>query len=140
MPRSRDLLSGVSLVAVAGWFLVTTDAGGDRIALLVAGAGCGLAGVAYLLAGTGSVREVAGRRLTPDRFRGLAVTALGVAILALGADGLAGGLDALSAVLLVGGGLAFVAGVLRTTRTGPRHGGPSEDGPADHEPPSDGES
>lgn len=120
MSRSRDLLSGVSLVAVAGWFLVTTGAGSDSPALLVAGAGCGIAGVAYLLAGTGSPRTVAGRRLTPDRFRGLAVTALGVAILALGADGVGDGLDALSAVLLAGGGLAVVAGVLRTTRSEPQ--------------------
>lgn len=135
MPRSRDLLSGVSLVAVAGWFLVTTDAGGDRVALLVAGAGCGLAGVAYLLAGAGSTRSVAGRRLTPDRFRGVAMTALGAAILALGADGVAGGLDALSAVLLAGGTLAVVAGWLRTTRSGA-----AGDEPPGDEPRSDGES
>ncbi|MFC5279632.1 hypothetical protein ACFPM1_12820 [Halorubrum rubrum] len=118
MTRSRDLLSGVSLVLVAGWFLVTTGGGGGRAALLVAGVGCVIAGVAYLLAGAGVDPAVAGRDLTPDRFRALAIVALGGAILALGLDGVAGGVDALSVVLLLGGLLAVAAGWLRAVRGG----------------------
>ncbi|WP_066414564.1 hypothetical protein [Halorubrum aethiopicum] len=128
MSRSRDLLSGGSLVLVAGWFLVTTGAGGGRAALVVAGVGCGLAGVAYLLAGA-DVEAVAGRDLTPDRFRALAIVALGGSIVALGLDGVADGLDALSVVLLCGGLLAVAAGWLRAVRAGRVEGVPPESGP-----------
>ncbi|OYR56292.1 hypothetical protein [Halorubrum halodurans] len=116
MSRSRDLLSGGSLVAVAGWFLVTTGGGGGRVPLLVASVGCGVAGVAYLLAGADVDAAVAGRDLTPDRFRALAIVALGASILALGLDGVGDGLDALSVVLILGGLLAVAAGWLRAVR------------------------
>jgi hypothetical protein len=116
MSRSRDLLSGGSLVLVAGWFLVTTGAGGGRVPLLAASVGCGVAGVAYLLAGADVDAAVAGRDLTADRFRALAIVALGAAILALGLDGVGDGLDALSVVLILGGLLAVAAGWLRAVR------------------------
>ncbi|GAA0511233.1 hypothetical protein SAMN04488066_1097 [Halorubrum aquaticum] len=133
MTRSRDLLSGVSLVLVAGWFLLTTGAGGGRVTLLVASVGCGLAGVAYLIAGAEIAPTVAGRDLSAEHFRSIAVVVLGVSILALGADGIAAGLDALSLVLLVGGLLAVAAGWLRLARVGRVEAGRDE-------PRSDGES
>jgi hypothetical protein len=128
MSRSRDLLSGVSLVLVAGWFLVTTGAGGGRVPLLVASVGCGVAGVAYLLAGAGVAPSVAGRDLAPDRFRALAIVALGASIVALGLDGVGDGLDALSVVLLCGGLLAVAAGWLRAVRGGRPEAEPADNG------------
>jgi len=95
MTRPRDLVSGLLLVLVAGWFVVVTGVGGDNPALLVAVVACGLAGIAYLLAGAGVDRTAAGRPVTPGRFRSIGMAVLGVSILALGADGLADGLDAL---------------------------------------------
>ncbi|SMO71753.1 hypothetical protein [Halorubrum cibi] len=133
MTRSRDLLSGVSLVLVAGWFLVITGAGGGRATLVVASIGCGVAGVAYLLAAADVDPAVADRDLTPDRFRAVATLALAGSILALGLDGVADGPDALSVVLILGGLLAIAAGWLRLRRVGRVE--------ADNEEPrSDGES
>jgi uncharacterized membrane protein YidH (DUF202 family) len=127
MTRPRDLVSGLALVLVAGWFVVTTGVGGDDPALLIAVVACGLAGVAYLLAGAGVDRTAAGWPVTPGRSRSIGMAVLGVSILALGADGLADGLDALSAVLLLFGGLAALIGLLRLNRVGSAERDPPEE-------------
>ena len=114
MVHTRDLVSGFSVLVVAGWFARTTGVGGGRPALIVAIAGCAVAGVAYLgAAAIDEQRTRAGVNVSHGWARGLAGVSLGVAIVALGVDGVAGGLDALSAVLIVGGSLAVVAGGLR---------------------------
>lgn len=128
MPRSRDLLSGLLLVVVTGWFLVSTGAAGGRPALLVAVVASGLAGASYILAGLDADRSVGGIRVSPRRSRSVAAAALGVSLVALGGDGLAGGLDPLSVVLLVGGVLVVAAGWLRLVSFGPFEGGRRDDG------------
>ena len=118
MMHIRDVVSGLSVLAVAGWFARTTGTGGGRPALVVAVAGCVVAGGAYLAAAVVDAEQhsIAGVGVSHERARGLATASLGVAIVALGADGLADGLDALSAVLIAGGSLAAAAGWLRVRR------------------------
>ena len=126
MIHTRDVVSGLSVLAVAVWFARTTSVGGGRPTLVVAIAGCTIAGVAYLAAAVVDTEQriLAGVDVYHERARGLATVSLGIAILALGVDGLFDGLDALSAVLIAGGSLAVVAGWLRT-----RHGRPARPGP-----------
>jgi len=126
MSHTRDVVSGLSLLAVAVWFARTTSVGGGRPTLIVAIAGCTVAGSAYLAAAVVDTdrRSVAGVNMSHERARGLASVSLGIAILALGVDGLSGGLDALSAVLIAGGSLAVAAGWLRVRRGRPARSGP----------------
>jgi len=129
MVHTRDLVSGLSVLAVAVWFARTTNTGGGRLTLVVAVAGCVVAGVAYLVAAVVDTEQriLAGVDVSHERARGLASVSLGVAIVALGADGLAGGLDALSAVLIAGGSLAIAAGWLRIRRGRPARSRPDAD-------------
>jgi len=137
MVHTRDLVSGLSVLAVAVWFARTTSTGGGRPTLVVAVIGCVVAGGAYLVAaGVDTERRVfSGVEVSHEQARGLASVSLGVAIVALGADGLSGGLDALSAVLIAGGSLAVAAGWLRARRGRPvRSGsGTGEEGAPDEE-------
>jgi hypothetical protein len=126
MIHTRDVVSGLLVLAVAVWFARTTSVGGGRPTLVVAIAGCTLAGVAYLAAAVINTAQhsIAGVKMSHERARGIATVSLGIAIFALGVDGLFAGLDALSAVLIAGGSLAVVAGWLRVRRGRPARSGP----------------
>ena len=125
MGHTRDLVSGLSLLAVAVWFAYTTSGGGGQPALVVAIAGCAGAGVAYLGAAVVDAKQHAltGVGVSREKARGLASTSLGVALVALGVDGLADDLDALALALIGGGSLAVAAGWLRTRRARPARSG-----------------
>ena len=129
MIHTRDVVSGLSVLAVAVWFARTTSVGGGRPTLVVAIAGCTIAGVAYLAAAVVDTEQhsIAGVEVSHERARGLATVSLGIAILALGVDGLFDGLDALSAVLIAGGSLAIAAGWLRIRRGRPARSRPDAD-------------